>query len=138
MQRFGTGITKYFNEKYSRTGALFQGVFKSSHIDTNEYLLHVVSYVNLNDKVHQLGSEASKLVRSSWSEYVGKVKKEKGICNKDIVLGQFSSNNEYRKYAMESLKFTLENRYDDPTLAGDLLSKEEYPEKFVEENKLKK
>ncbi len=137
MQKLGTGFTKYFNEKYNRTGSLFQGRFKSSHLDSNEYLLHVVAYVNLNDKIHQLRSSASKLMRSSWGEYVGKVKKGKEICNKDIVLGQFKNSKEYEKSAKESLRFTLENRYDDPGLGLDLLAKEEYPEKFEKENMLK-
>lgn len=130
MQKLGTGFTKYFNEKYNRKGSLFQGRFKSSHIDSNEYLLHVVAYVNLNNEVHKLRSSASKLVRSSWGEYVGKVKKEKEICNKDIVFGQFRSPNGYEKYAKESLRFILKNRYDDPSLVLDLLAKEEYPEEF--------
>ncbi len=136
MQRLGTGFTQYFNEKYDRTGALFQGKFKSSHIDSNEYLLHVVAYVNLNDKVHQLGGRTAKLVRSSWREYVedGGVK---GICNTDIILDQFKNTKEYEKSANKSLRFILENRYDDPGLVKDLLSEEEFPEKFKKRNKLK-
>ncbi len=137
MQKFGAGYTMYFNEKYKRTGVLFQGRFKSSHIDSNEYLLYVAAYVNLNDKVHQLSAPRAKLVRSSWFEYLGKVKKDKEICNKDIVLEQFKNSKEYEGSAKESLEFILENRYDDPGLSLDLLAKEEYPEMFEKENKLK-
>src|SRR4051812_33091994 len=39
MKRLG-GYTWYFNNRHKRSGALFQGVFKSSHIDSDEYLLH--------------------------------------------------------------------------------------------------
>ena len=84
MQRLGTGYTMYFNEKEKRSGSLFQGVFKSLHINTNEYLLHLSAYVNLNDRVHQLGSETSKLVKSSWREYIGDDKKE--FCKKTLYL----------------------------------------------------
>src|SRR3989344_5157883 len=74
MHRIGTGYTKYFNEKYERNGSLFQGSYKIVHIDSNEYLLHLSAYINLNDKVHfsqhQLGSLASKLdFKSSWNDY---------------------------------------------------------------------
>jgi len=140
MQKLGTGFTKYFNEKYNRTGSLFQGRFKSSHINSNEYLLHVGTYINLNDMVHKLRSSASKLVRSSWWEYVGDVsdvkvgksldKKQKGICNKDIILGQFENVKEYEKSAKEALRFTLENRYDGGELSMDLLAQDEYPDMF--------
>ncbi len=53
MQKLGGGYPRYFNEKHHRTGALFQGKFKSVHIDSDEYLLHVSAYVNnLNICIH--------------------------------------------------------------------------------------
>lgn len=105
MQRLGTGYTKYFNNKYERTGSLFQGTFKAIHIDSNPYLLHVSAYVNLNNRVHQLGSLASK---SSWVEYTqsGTV----GICKKDDILGQFRKPEEYVDFAESSLQGTLARR----------------------------
>jgi len=113
MQKLGTGYTKYFNEKHTRTGSLFQGKFKAVHIDTNEQLLHVSSYVNLNFKVHnlhQFGSRASKLVRSSWEEYV---EDNDGICDKDIVLGQFKNPKEYKKLAEETVMEIRRGRQED-------------------------
>ena len=109
MQRLGTGYTKYFNHKDDRTGGLFQGKFKAVHIDSNEYLLHVSAYVNLNYRVHQLRSKASKY-RSSWGEYVGEVKKGKGICRMEPVLGQFQNKKDYVDFAENSLRGTLERR----------------------------
>ena len=102
MHKLGTGHTMFFNNKYERSGALFQGKFKAVHIDSNEYLLHVSSYVNLNDHVHQLGGRTSKLVRSSWEEY--SYKGVKGICEKEIILGQFRNRDEYKKFALSSLE----------------------------------
>jgi len=101
MHRVGTGYTKYFNSKYERNGSLFQGTFKSVHISSNEYLLHVSAYINLNTKVHQLGSLASKFSKSSWEEYVGDIKN--GFCEKNIVLGQFDNRAEYKNFAESSL-----------------------------------
>ncbi len=109
MQRLGTGFTNYFNKKYGRNGALFQGRFKSIHISSNEYLLHLSSYVNLNNKVHRLGSSTSKLLkRSSWDEYTNNI--YNGFCKKDIVLGQFKNKKEYKKFAEEALEGILERR----------------------------
>jgi REP element-mobilizing transposase RayT len=112
MHRLGTGYTKYFNEKYERTGVLFQGKYKAIHINSNEYLLHLSAYINLNDKIHRLGSSASKFTRSSWKEY-----SEDGIgdhaedfCEKDIILGQFGSKKEYVKFAVEAASFAKENK----------------------------
>lgn len=102
MQRLGTGYSKYFNNKHKRSGALFQGRFKSIHVDSNEYLLHLSAYVNLNDQ--QLGSSTSKLHMSSWNEYTGKGREEICLCKKNIILGQFKSVTEYEKFALSSLE----------------------------------
>lgn len=103
MKRIG-GYTWYFNNKYKRSGSLFQGVFKDVHIDSNEYLLHVSAYVNLNDRVHQLGGETAKLKESlsSWKEYTDEGVKR--ICEKDIVLEQFGNIDEYKEFALSSLE----------------------------------
>jgi len=111
MQRLGTGYTKYFNNKNKRTGALFQGKFKSIHISTNEYLLHLSAYVNLNYRVHQLGSRTSKLTATSWDEYIGKTKN--GFCKKNIILEQYNSNKEYEEFALGSLDCIIERRKED-------------------------
>ena len=110
MHRLATGYTMYFNEKEKRSGALFQGVFKSVHINSNEYLLHLSSYVNLNDRVHQLGGETSKLVRSvsSWGEYIDK--KIKGVCKKDVVLEQFRNVDKYKEFALSSLESIIKRK----------------------------
>lgn len=99
MHRLGVGYTMFFNKKYKRSGSLFQGKFKAVHINSNEYLLHISAYVNLNDKVHQLGDSVSK-TKSSWDEYLNNYE---GFCEKDIILGQFSSCSEYKKFADDSL-----------------------------------
>lgn len=112
MHRLGTGYTMYFNEKEKRSGSLFQGRFKAIHIESNEYLLHVSAYVNLNDRVHNFGGSTSKKVRSvsSWGEYMDK--KINGICEKEIILEQFSGVPEYKEFALESLKTIRERKED--------------------------
>src|SRR3989344_8639651 len=69
MHKLSTGYTCYFNERNKRSGSLFQGTYKSKHIDSNEYLLYLSAYVNLNDQIHQLGGLTPKLMKSSWGEY---------------------------------------------------------------------
>ena len=109
MKRIG-GYTWYFNNKYERSGSLFQGVFKDVHIDSNEYLLHVSAYVNLNDRVHKLGKGSLALVqsRSSWKEYTDE--KIKGICEKEVILEQFGNVDEYKQFALSSIDATIERR----------------------------
>ena len=117
LQRLGTGYTKYFNNKYKRSGCLFQGTFKSSHINSNEYLLHVSAYVNLNNRVHQIGYK--KLSRNSWNEYIGKV--EDNFCKKDIIVGQFKNQEEYKSFAEISLVDILKRKETEKEVENMLL-----------------
>jgi len=58
MHKLSTGYTNYFNEKYKRSGSLFQGGYKAIHINSNEYLLHASVYINLNYKIHKKRGES--------------------------------------------------------------------------------
>ena len=100
MHRLGTGYTQYFNNKNNRTGSLFQGKFKSKHIDTNEYLLYLSAYVNLNDKIHKVSNNKEDTIFSSLEEYTKNIN---GLCNKNIILNQFKNKEEYVKFLDDSL-----------------------------------
>jgi REP element-mobilizing transposase RayT len=101
MHKIGMGYAKYFNTKYKRSGALFQGKFKAVHIKSNTQLLHVSAYVNLNNRVHRYPQTTHYI--SSWNEYLGKNKFE-NLCTKNVILDQFRNKLEYKKFAEESLK----------------------------------
>ncbi|OGI45928.1 hypothetical protein A2121_00810 [Candidatus Nomurabacteria bacterium GWB1_40_6] len=57
MLKLQTGYSMYFNKKNDRVGALFQGVFKSQHIDDDVYLRYIYTYIHLNP---------AKLKNSKW------------------------------------------------------------------------
>jgi Transposase and inactivated derivatives len=99
MKRLSGGYTLYFNNRNKRTGALFQGKFKSSHIDSNTYLLHVSAYINLNNHLRNRTPSNSK---SSWEEYVGTGVSR--VCKTEIILDQYKNRGEYKKFAMSSLE----------------------------------
>lgn len=94
MKRLGGGYTWHFNKKHNRSGALFQGRFKSIHIDTNEYLLHLSAYVNKNDFIHGYGKIEWKY--SSYLDYIGK--RNGKLCHKGIILGQFKDQKDYTDF----------------------------------------
>ena len=48
MQKQGTGYTNYFNKKYERSGALFQGRFKAVLVEDDAQLLHLPYYIHCN------------------------------------------------------------------------------------------
>ncbi|MBI2676984.1 MAG: transposase [Candidatus Yanofskybacteria bacterium] len=105
LHRLGTGYTKYFNEKHKCSGSLFQGRYKAIHLNSNEYLLHLSAYVNLNYEVHQLRSSTYQCdYKSSWAEYQNNL--VESICNKDIVLSQFRNFDKYREFAVNAIQIS--------------------------------
>jgi putative transposase len=48
MRKLATGYSMYFNKKHHRTGSLFEGRFQSEHVDSDNYLKYLFSYIHLN------------------------------------------------------------------------------------------
>ena len=114
MKRIGGGYTWYFNNKYKRSGSLFQGTFKSVRIESNEQLLHLSVYINLNWKVHKISGLTAGVEKSSWDEYMGKTNTR--ICSKEIILDQFKSDRDYKNFAESSLREILKTKEDKRSL----------------------
>ncbi|MFA6257036.1 MAG: transposase [Candidatus Paceibacterota bacterium] len=120
FKRLLGGYTKYFNLVHSRTGALFQGRFKSQLIDDEPYFLKIRPYVHVNYMVHNIPKERMHLVLSSEKEYDTKnfilvSEKEAGE-----VLEFYGGNENYKKECLNVVSFVraergLENIEDDPS-----------------------
>lgn len=80
MQRIGGGYTMYFNQKYDRSGSLFQGKFKAKLIDSDNYLKNILAYVTYNNIVHDITDKS--LYRASLNT------------NDDLVRGLASNSGE--------------------------------------------
>ncbi len=48
MRKLNIGYAKYFNEKNKRTGALFEGRFKSIRLESQAHFIHLPYYIHLN------------------------------------------------------------------------------------------
>lgn len=122
MKRLAGGYTWFFNKKYQRNGSLFQGVFKAKHITDNGYLMYASAYVNLNNKVHKLGGETAKFIESSWDAYIGIPRTNVPVVTEHI-LSSFTKE-EYKIFALESLKEMLDAKITAKAFREELLSSE--------------
>jgi putative transposase len=66
MQVAGSRYVGYFNRRYSRTGTLFEGPFKSMFIDSETYWFTCMRYVELNPIRAGLVSDPAEY---RWSSY---------------------------------------------------------------------
>ncbi|MBI4080454.1 MAG: transposase [Candidatus Levybacteria bacterium] len=101
--------TKYFNTKHERVGPLFQGVFKSAHIDSDELLLHVSRYIHLNP-VSSFMVKIEDLNTYEWSSYIEYANHEDKRCETREILSFFSNDQDYVKFVFDQAEYgrTLE------------------------------
>ncbi len=103
LQRLSTGYSMYFNKRYERRGSLFEGRFKSQHIDSDEYLKYLFSYIHLNPL---------KLIQADW---------------KDVGLKNISGGKDYLdQYFFSSyFDYVVGNRIE-----SSILNVEKFPQYF--------
>jgi REP element-mobilizing transposase RayT len=110
MQRVCTGYAKYYNKKYERSGALFQGKFKAKKLDSDHALQFLSVYVNLNYKHHNINLD-KKMILSSLSRYTSKGLKNYKPCDKneiENILQDMGGRERYKKYAIRNSKYFIE------------------------------
>ena len=112
MRKVTTGYTMYFNKKYQRVGPLFQGVFKAEHVDSDEYLKYLYSYIHLNP---------AKIIDSEWRKHI----REKG----DNKLLEFVRSYPYSSY---------DDYLNDKRPQKVVLSKGDFPDYFELKTDLRK
>src|SRR3989344_2343836 len=85
-QKLGMGYAKYFNEKYSRSGVLWQGAFKKIRIERDSHFNYIPYYIHLNPldfsmpewregKIEKTSAALEKLQEYRWSSYLDYVGK---------------------------------------------------------------
>lgn len=103
MRQLTTAYTMYFNRKYLRVGALFQGVFKACLVDRDEYLAHLSRYIHLNPV--DINASIDEFQWSSYPYYLERLNSP--WVNTKLILDYFLQNNprsDYKNFVEESIE----------------------------------
>ena len=117
MAKINIGYAKYFNQKYEREGALFQGRYKKILITDNTHFLHLPFYIHFNpldlscpewreNKISSPKKALEFLESYHWSshlEYIG-VKNYGSVLNKKVLNEVFDGSAGYKKLVEMYLK----------------------------------
>jgi len=106
LSKFTNSYTRYFNVKHQRVGPLFQGRFKSVHIETTEQLLHVSRYIHLNPLVSGVVRE-EEVKRYEWSSLSDYLQASSKKCVLLPVLETFPKG-DYEKFVMDHASYAQE------------------------------
>jgi len=109
LLRVCTSYSKYFNKKYDKVGHIFQDQFKQVTIGDNDYLKWLSCYIHQNPKVAGLVSKIADYGWSSYRDFIGK--DSNGICDKEIILSQFDSSNDFKHFTESSYE-VIKNRIE--------------------------
>lgn len=90
MRRINVSYALYFNQRYSRTGHVFQDRYKSEPVDTEAYLLTVLKYIHHNPVKAGWVTSPANYRWSSYSEYVDPVRRR--LVDTGEILTIFSSD----------------------------------------------
>ncbi|MBI2055776.1 MAG: transposase [Candidatus Sungbacteria bacterium] len=117
MKKLNMGYSLYFNEKYVRSGALFQGRYKSILVTNERHFIYLPYYIHLNPldlaapewRDHKLKNhqEAIQFLDSyRWSshlDYAGK-KNFPSVTQRDFLVQCFGNSIDYRQNLEQWLK----------------------------------
>ena len=117
MRKLGTGYTNYFNQKYERTGALFQGKFKSICIKNDSHLIYLPIYIHLNPLDFKFHGWREKKIKnykeaiefldsyrwSSYMDYIGQ-KNFPSLIKKDFILSRIGDKKKFKKEMIDWLR----------------------------------
>ena len=104
LHRIQTGYGMYFNTRYHMSGHVFQGAFRSVHIENNEQLLYLSAYIHKNP-LKLLQKKKNKDLREyPWSSYRDFVQESRWgqLLIPDLIRDQFLSPQEYEEFIKTS------------------------------------
>ena len=71
MQSLGRSYVRYFNDRYQRTGTLWQGRYRATIIDSERYLFTCMAYIDLNPVRAGLAGMPGEYPWSSYQHNIG-------------------------------------------------------------------
>ena len=101
MQALGRRYVRYINKRYQRTGTLWEGRYKSSLIDSDQYLLICMRYIELNPVRARMVEHPGDY---PWSSYwANAIEDSNGLIDEHAVFSALASRRSDRKHAYREL-----------------------------------
>lgn len=101
MKKIGTSYAYWYNQKYERSGHVFQDRFMSESVEDDSYLLMVIRYIHQNPVKAGIVTKADAYIWSSCRVYYGEGQYLSGLTQTSLILGMFA---ETKSQAIEKFR----------------------------------
>ena len=101
----------YYNNKYSRSGHVFQDRFKSEPVSDMTYFVTLLRYIHQNSTKSGIVSKVSDYEWSSWKEYTGEVPAAVCLC---------ATNATLKRMPIDDLRELVESPLEDDVQCLDM------------------
>ena len=101
----------YYNQKYSRSGHVFQDRFKSEPVNDMQYFVTLLRYIHQNPTKAGIVCRVGDYDWSSWKEYTGEVPAALRLCATNAIL---------KRMSLDDLKEMVEAPLEDDVQCLDL------------------
>ena len=129
MQAVGRRYVRWFNDAQGRSGTLWEGRYKSTVIDTDQYLLTCMAYMDLNPVRAGLVEQAADYAWSSHGHYIGQ-KVDKLITPHPLVWGlgntPFAREAAYAELVKVGISASQQVKLTDSALQGWALGDDDF------------
>lgn len=106
MSQIQNSYAKYYNQKYNRSGALFQEMFKAVRIETDEQLLHTVRYIHLNPVTSYIIKDSSELEKYPWTSFIDYLgKRQLSFLRTDMIMRHFPNANKLKEFTLNQVDY---------------------------------
>ena len=102
MQKFLISYTKAINNRFDRTGALFQGQFQAKPVKTYKHLLTLCAYIHTNPVKDGLAASPEMWDYSNYLEWMGL--RNGTLVNREFITENFGTSEEYKKFVAEYIR----------------------------------
>ena len=127
QKKFGGGFTNFFNIKYKRSGALFQGRYKKVLVENDTQALQLICYIHANPldlwrpdwkekglSASEINEAIKFLEKYRWSSHMDwwGIKNFPSVIDYEFMYRFFKHPEEYRKFFIDWLKYYEKNTTD--------------------------
>ncbi|WP_366923915.1 transposase [Metallumcola ferriviriculae] len=98
IKRITVGYVWWHNNKYGRTGHLFQNRYKSEPVETESYLLTVLRYIHQNPVKAKIVLQAKDYSWSSYKQYLLSYQQQNGCIDDHLIKAYFKTIADFCQY----------------------------------------